>query len=133
MPAVSPIDHLRKYLQAIEEFAPAEVLATFFTADALQHEFPNRLFASGRQHDLPAMLAASDKGRQILASQRYELRNVLGDGDQIAAEIEWTGVLRAGFGPLAAGAKMRAALGMFFRFRDGKIASIHNYDCYDPF
>jgi len=130
---MSSIEHLKRYLRAIEEFAPADVMATFFTADALQKEFPNRLFAGGRQHDLPAMLAASDKGRNVLASQRYELHNVVEDGDKIAAEIEWTGILRAEFGPLAAGATMRAALGMFFRFRDGKIASVHNYDCYYPF
>jgi ketosteroid isomerase-like protein len=130
---MSSIDHLKRYLRAIEEFAPADVLATFFTADVVQQEFPNRLFAGGRRHDLTAMLGASDKGRQILASQQYELKNVVAEGDRVAAEIEWTGVLRDGFGPLAAGATMRAALGMFFRFRDGKIASIHNYDCYYPF
>jgi predicted ester cyclase len=128
-----PTERLRKYLQAIEEFAPADQLATFFTADAVQQEFPNRLFAGGRRHDVSAMLAASDKGRQILASQRYEIRNVVAQGDRVAAEVEWSGVLRADFGPLAAGTTMRAALGMFITYRDGKIASIHNYDCYYPF
>jgi ketosteroid isomerase-like protein len=105
---------------------------TFFTDDVVQHEFPNRLFAGGRRHDLAAMLAASDKGRQILASQRYEVRHTVVEGNRVAAEIEWTGVLSLGYGPLAAGATMRAALAMFFTFRDGKIASIHNYDCYYP-
>jgi predicted ester cyclase len=130
---MSSIDVLKRYLKAVEEFAPARELATFFTEDAVQQEFPNRLFAGGRRHDLSAMLAASDKGRQILASQTYELRNVVVEGDRVAAEIEWTGVLRGEFGTLAAGTTMRAALGIFFRFRDGKIASIHNYDCYYPF
>jgi ketosteroid isomerase-like protein len=42
-------------------------------------------------------------------------------------------VLRSGFGQLAAGAQLRAAIAMFFTFRNGKIASIRNYDCYYPF
>jgi predicted ester cyclase len=127
------VDRLQKYLRAVEDFAPADVLASFFTDDVVQREYPNRLFAGGRQHDLAAMLAASSRGRQILQSQRYELRNAIVQGDRLAAEIEWTGVLRSGFGPVPAGATMRAALGMFFTFRGGKIASIHNYDCYYPF
>ena len=42
-------------------------------------------------------------------------------------------LLEVGFGAVAAGTTMRAALVMFFTFRDGKIASVRNYDCYDPF
>jgi predicted ester cyclase len=127
------VQTLQRYLHAVEEFAPATALAAFFTDDVVQQEFPNRLFAGGRRHDLAAMLASSHKGRQILASQKYVLRNAVAEGDRLAAEIEWTGVLRSGFGTVPAGATMRAALGMFFTFRDGKIASIHNYDCYYPF
>jgi ketosteroid isomerase-like protein len=58
---------------------------------------------------------------------------VVAEGDEVATEIEWSGVLKVGFGAVAAGTTMRAAIGMFFTFRDGKIASVRNYDCYYPF
>ena len=124
---------LERYLRAVETFAPPDVMRSFFTADIVQEELPNRLFASGRRHDLAAMLAASEKGAALLASQKYVLKKAVAEGDDVAAEIEWTGVLKVGFGAVAAGTTMRAALGMFFTFRDGKIASIRNYDCYYPF
>lgn len=37
------------------------------------------------------------------------------------------------FGSIPAGGTMRARLGMFFTFRDGRIATQHNYDFLDPF
>ena len=130
---MSNLEHARRYLQALEAGAQGEALAAFFTPDVVQEEFPNRLFASGRRHDLPAMLAASEKGATLLSSQKYVLKQSVAEGDDVAAEIEWSGVLKVGFGTVAAGTTMRAALGMFFKFRDGKIASVHNYDCYYPF
>lgn len=124
---------LERYLKAVESFAGADVLREFFAPDVVQQEFPNRLFASGRRHDLAAMMAAAAKGPTLLARQTYTLKKVVAQDDQVAAEIEWSGVLRVGFGAVAAGTTMRAALGMFFTFRDGKIAEVHNYDCYYPF
>ena len=124
---------LEHYLRALESFASPDVLRGFFTPDVVQEELPNRLFATGRRHDLAAMMAAAEKGPTLLASQTYVLKKVIADGDDVAAEIEWTGVLKVGFGSVAQGTTMRAALGMFFTFRDGKIASVRNYDCYYPF
>jgi ketosteroid isomerase-like protein len=127
------VEVVRRYLAAVERFAPKEEVAAFFASNAVQQESPNRLFPNGRQSDLATMMAAYDKGPQLLASQKYVLKNAIAQGDQVAAELEWTGVLRAGFGALQAGASLRAAIAIFFTFRDGKIASVRNYDCYYPF
>jgi ketosteroid isomerase-like protein len=127
------IDLLRRYLRAVERFAPKEEVAAFFTPDAVQQEAPNRLFPTGRQSDLSTMMAAYDKGPQLLASQKYELKGAVAHGEQVAVELEWTGVLRSGFGALQAGASLRAAIAIFFTFHDGKIARVRNYDCYYPF
>ena len=126
-------EFLERYLGALESFASPEVLRGFFTPDAVQEELPNRLFASGRRQDLAAMMAASEKGPALLSDQKYVLKKVVSEGDEAAAEIEWSGVLKVGFGTVSAGTTMRAAIGMFFTFRDGKIASARNYDCYYPF
>jgi ketosteroid isomerase-like protein len=123
---------VRKFLLAIETFVPSPALAEFFTADASQEEFPNRLFPSGRRNDVRAMKGASDKAVQMLSRQRYEVRRVVERGNEVAVEMEWTGVLKSAFGALSAGASLRAACAMFVTVRDGKIASIRNYDCYYP-
>jgi predicted ester cyclase len=128
-----PIELFRQYLRAVEEFAPKEVVTSFFAPDAVREEFPNRLFASGRQSDLTATMATYDKGRELLSSQRYVLRKVVAHGDEVAAELEWSGVLRSRFGSLSSGTAIRAAIALFLTFRDGKITSIRNYDCYYPF
>ncbi len=128
-----PVDVLRRYLQALEQFAAPAVLREFFTPDAVQQEMPNRLFPEGRQSVLSTMMDASEKGRKVLSTQRYVLRRAIADGDEVATEIEWTGVLREGFGRVPAGSSLRASLAIFFTFDGGKIASVRNYDCYYPF
>jgi ketosteroid isomerase-like protein len=94
---------LGRYLAALETFASPDALRGFFAPDVVQEEFPNRLFASGRRHDLAAMMAAAEKGPALLGSQTYRLKKVVAEGDEVAAEIEWSGVLKVGFGAVAPG------------------------------
>jgi len=54
-------------------------------------------------------------------------------GDEVAVELEWKGVLAVPLGNLPAGYEMKADVAMFLTFRDGKIVSQRNYDCYAPF
>jgi len=42
------------------------------------------------------------------------------------------GKLAISFGSLQAGSEMRAHSAMFFEFKDGKIVSQKNYDCFKP-
>jgi ketosteroid isomerase-like protein len=76
---------------------------------------------------------AFERGRQILKSQSYGIQNVVEAGDEVAIELVWTGVLAAPVLSLAAGTEMKAFVAMFLTFRDGKIVSQRNYDCYPPF
>lgn len=129
----TPAQILSQYLKTIETFPPPEVLGGFFAPDVVHEELPNRLFPEGRRNDLAAMLAASQRGPEVLSSQSYRLRRAIVSGDEIAAELEWSGVLRRGFGTVPAGTSMRAAVAQFFTLHEGKIRSVRNYDCYYPF
>jgi ketosteroid isomerase-like protein len=51
----------------------------------------------------------------------------------VAVEVDWTGTLAVPLGTLQPGAKLHATIGQFFTFREGRIVSSRNYDCYDPF
>lgn len=78
------------------------------------------------------MAEAFEKGRKLLSRQTYEIQNHVVNGDQVALEVLWTGTLAVAFGNLAAGSHMRCHSAMFFEFKDGKIASQRNYDCFQP-
>ena len=122
----------RCYLEAIENGAEAGALAEFFTEDVVQEEFPNRLSPIGTHRDLKAVLASARKGKQIIRRQRFDVLNSIVDGDNVALEVLWSGLLAAPVDSLPADSELRAHVSIFLEFRDGKICRQHNYDCFDP-
>ncbi len=98
----------------------------------IQEEFPNRLSPGGARRNLDAILAAARRGREVMASQRYEILHMLADGDRVAVEFRWSGRLAIAVGPLPAGAEMRGRFASFLEFRDGRIVTQRSYDCFEP-
>lgn len=130
MAHVDLLNVTREYLRAVEEGATGERLASFYTADALQEEFPNRLLANGAQRGLAEVLAGAERGQKLMVSQRYELVSSIVQDNRVAIEVSWTGTLRAavpGFPPV-----MRARFAMFMEFDGAKIRRQRNYDCFEP-
>lgn len=117
---------IRDYLAALVAGVPASELARFFTSDAVQTELPNSLNPRGQRSDLPDVLARHEKGKGVLERQTFDLVNVIVSGDRVAVEADWSGTLANGKG-------MRAHFAMFFTFREGRIATQRNYDCFEPF
>lgn len=131
MPSDDLLSITKQYLKALEEGATGERLAAFFTTDVVQEEFPNRLVPQGKKRNLSELLLGAERGRQLMASQRFELLNAIAQGDQVAIEVEWTGRLRTPVSGLPEGG-MSARFGVFLEFREGKIARQRNYDCFVP-
>lgn len=130
MANVDLLNVTKEYLRAIEEGATGERLAAFYTVDAVQEEFPNRLLAGGARRDLSEVLAGAERGQNLMASQRYELASSIVQDNRVAIEVSWTGTLRAtvpGFPPV-----MRARFAMFIEFDGAKIRRQRNYDCFEP-
>ena len=67
-----------------------------------------------------------------LWAEKHQSCLCVADGDRVSVEVLWTGTLALAFGSLAVGSQMRAHSAMFFQFRDGKIVSQRNYDCFEP-
>lgn len=134
MPAESSshLDTARLYLASLERGAAGEELARFFTDDAVQEEFPNRLSPDGVRRDLDAILDSAARGARILSAQRYRILGELTDGDRVALEVDWTGTLAIPLAGLPVGGVMRARFAVFLQFRDGRIARQRNYDCFIP-
>jgi len=128
----SNVQLVRDYLVAIQRGEVGDALARFFTADAMQIELPNRLNPAGQKSDLPTLLARSIQGQHVLSAQRFDIVSVIAQGDHVAVEAHWVGVLAIPFGTLQVGSEMRAHFAMFFECRDGRIYIQRNYDCFEP-
>lgn len=122
---------IRDYLGALQSGEAGQALARFFTRDALQRELPNRLNPKGQESDLSSLLARSEHGKHVLSSQKYEILSEIAQGERVAFEALWTGILAIPIGSLPAGSEMRAHFGMFFECQNGRIRRQHNYDCFE--
>jgi ketosteroid isomerase-like protein len=116
---MTPRDIVLAYLRAIE----ANNADAFVHADVLVIEHPNKLNPAGARYDRAALRVAAERGAAIMASQSYEVRQLLVDGNRVAAQIAWTGNLRDG-------RVMRAELATFIEIVDGKIWRQDQYDCF---
>jgi ketosteroid isomerase-like protein len=123
---------VREYLAALESGADFEILARFFTPDAVQIELPNRLNPQGQRSDLASLRQRAGQGKKILSEQRYEILSEVTQGSRVAVEAKWTATIAIPLGSLPAGGSMAAHFAMFFEFRDGRIALRKNYDCFEP-
>jgi len=128
---MSNLERTRAFLRSFETRDGTNL--DYYAHDVVQREFPNRLVAAGATRDLAALRLGAERGKQVITSERYEIVNLVEHGDEVAAEVIWTGVLAIALGALAAGDAMRAHFGVFLTWRDGKIVSQRNYDCFDPF
>jgi ketosteroid isomerase-like protein len=132
MTATDNLAVARKYFEALENGAEGGTLADFFTKDVVQEEFPNRLSPIGVHRDLDAILASARRGKQTIRAQKFEVLRTVVDGDSVALEVFWSGLLAIPVDTLPADTEMRAHVSVWLEFRDGKICRQHNYDCFDP-
>jgi ketosteroid isomerase-like protein len=132
VPADANIALLERYLTALSTGAGPDELDPFLQPDVVQEEFPNRITPNGAVRDLQALKDGRARGLALLVAEHYKLTNAVAQGEQVAAEIAWTGTVRNATGPFVAGQTLAARLGVFFEFRDGRIARQRNYDCINP-
>ena len=131
MPSSENLDVVRRYLKSVENGAFSEI-AALFTPDVVKEQLPNRIYPQGLRATISQMAAAFEKGRKLLSSQTYEIKNAIINDGSVAVEVLWTGTLAIAFGTLTAGSQMRCHSSMFFEFKNGKICSQRNYDCFEP-
>jgi ketosteroid isomerase-like protein len=129
----SNIARARRYLEAVAAGESIERVFEFYAPEVVIQEFPNRVAPQGRTRRAADIRAAHEQGRKIMRSQAYRVQRAVESGQEVAIELEWTGVLAVPVMGLAAGSEMKAFVAMFLTFRDGKIVSQRNYDCYPPF
>ena len=131
--ANTPLEIARALHRALEAGESGEQLRARFTDDARTIEHPNRIKPAGAVAPLEQMLKASQAGAQLLAKQTYTVRHALEHGNLAILRLTWTGVIRSAVGPFREGQELTAQIAQFIETRDGRIASIETFDCYEPF
>jgi len=138
---VALLERTRQYLAAIERSTDSEARAvdpsdgalSFYDPAVRQEELPNRFLPSGAVRDLAGLREAGERGRAVLRGQRYAVRSAIVQGNRVALETLWVGVLAVPVGSLPAGGEMRAHFAVFMEFEGDRIRAQRNYDCFEPF
>lgn len=126
------IEKVRAYLSAIEN-GDLDAVIDAYAPDVVQIEWPNRLKSNGDRRGLDQIKADFAKGAKLLSSQSYEVLHFAESSDYVVVEVLWRGMLAVSVGTLRAGDEMVAHSAIAFSFRDGKIISQRNYDCFEEF
>ena len=127
------VDIARTLHRALEAGEHGEALRRHFTSDAETIEHPNAIRPTGGRLALADMLAGSSAGTRLLAAQRYDEIDAIALGDLAIIRLVWTGTIATDVGPFRAGQILTAHIAQFVSTRDGCIARIETFDCYEPF
>lgn len=125
------VETAKAFIRAIES-GETESLTQYLTADFVQHELPNLMTPKGQSRGVAGIVEGAKKGQEILEWQRYDITNVVAEGDWVVLETHWVGKLSVALGKLPVGYEMKADIAILLQFRDGKIALQRNYDSYHP-
>lgn len=128
----SPSETARALYAALTAGVHGDALATHFTSDATTTEHPNLIKPNGAQIGLPQMLAGSAAGARLSSRQEYDVQSVVEVGPLAILRVTWTGVIAADVGPFRRGQVLTAHLAQFVTTRDGRVAAIETFDCYEP-
>ena len=78
------------------------------------------------------MVSGAERGIELVRDQRYDVLQVVRDGDHLAVQLTWRATLSGDLRGLPAGTPLVAHVAAFYEFRDGLILSQSSYDCYEP-
>lgn len=129
----SPIAVARDLYAALEAGKQGEELRALFTPDAVVVQRPNLLKPTGARTELEGIVKAASAGASFLAWQSYEVRSAIEQGSLAVLRVTWTGEIARDLGPFRKGQKLTAHIAQFVETREGRVASIETYDCYEPF
>lgn len=122
----------KSFVKAVESM-DGSCMDTFFSEDVSQTEWPNLFKPQGEHRNLDQLKADIEKARGILREQSYELVRELATETCVVLEMVWRGTMVADLPPLSAGQALSAHCVAVFDFQDGKVVSLRNCDCFDPF
>ncbi|MEO8700527.1 MAG: nuclear transport factor 2 family protein [Kofleriaceae bacterium] len=112
------------YLEAVESH-DLDRVAGWLHPDVELVEHPNKISPAGMHADKAAMRAAGERGKTLLAKERYAVRSMIVEGPRAAVLLVWSGTLPDG-------RVMTAQICSVIELRDGKVWRQEQYDCFEP-
>ena len=110
-----------------------EAYANIVHPEVTYFEYPNLIYRNGQVRGASKGFEGVAMGKKLLAEQQYNFVDFTETGNKLYVEGIWTGTLAIDAGALTKGQQLKAYLCMIVEFKDGKIYSQRNYDCYLPF
>src|SRR6476620_3845817 len=107
--SVNSHDHLQltiDFLRALENRQSGADIERFYHTDVLHTEYPNAIRRDLALSTLDDLKQASEKGRQVLTKETYEIVRSYVFGNSVIIEAVWTGTLAIPLGNLKAGEEM---------------------------
>jgi ketosteroid isomerase-like protein len=127
-------DLVRRYYALVSDLTSAEQeLTALIHPQAEFVEMPNRLVPEGRTTSAVQSVEGLRAGRALLSDQRFDVHDVVVDGNRAAVRATWWGRIRLDRGPFRAGQELRAHVSAWLTLKDGQIYRHDTYDCYEPF
>jgi ketosteroid isomerase-like protein len=77
--------------------------------------------------------AAEGDSKSFEAQRDASARVAVEHGSTAILRLTWTAVVARNIGPFREGQVLTAHIAQFIETRDGRIASIETFDCYEPF
>ncbi|HVU01143.1 MAG TPA: nuclear transport factor 2 family protein [Polyangiaceae bacterium] len=133
MTTKAPSEIARAFYEAIQSGKHGDALRPFLTEDAVTTEHPNLVKPKGARATLKDMLAASTAGAGLLSHQDWKVLAAYDIGSLAVIRLTWTGTVARDVGPFRAGQVLTAHIAQFVETRDGRVASVETFDCYEPF
>jgi len=127
------LDIVNRFIHVLENRTNADELLSFYHPDIEQIEFPNTLTKNKTVRNMDELKRASEAGKKVLKSEKYEILNSYILDSTVIIEALWTGIISVSLGKLQPGAEMKAHFAQFYEFKNEKIIKQRNYDCFEPF
>lgn len=126
------LDLVQRFIRALESGTHGDALLEFLHPDVEQVDYPSLMNPQGGRRGLAEILAASTAGAGMIDKQRYDVRRVVGSGDDLVVQVDWHGRVAQPFGTLPVGTRLHSNSVISIGIDGGRIRRVEAYDCYDP-
>src|SRR5262245_21478498 len=127
--AARNVVHVERFLAAFDRRWPTPDELDELLAPGVRFvERPNVVNPRGGERDAVAIRAGVESGKQLLAWQRYEVRDHVVRDDVVVTRMRWSGELAVDAGPWPKGTRLSAWCVAHYRFEGGRIAEIEQHD-----
>jgi ketosteroid isomerase-like protein len=128
-----PAEVVRQYFSLVADLGSSpEALVDVLDPAVRITEHPNAISPRGAVRDRDAAIAGFLAGKALLATQAFDVHELLVSGDRVAVRATWRGTIGQGIDGLASGTELVAHIAAWLTVVDGRVLEHETFDCYEP-